>query len=195
MSSTNNQSTGPPFLRIRRVPLDFGLLPFTPPTHIDNVNSLLALKHQLFSQSKLVNGVSRVFVPEISNCLGLSELQSQIIVDTLASILPDDVPDPDPLAVAPTSETVQIGADIHHLLLFLQIQSYKRATHRPLPSSSALADVWPQAPSPFDSVLSTTPGIQVKSPKCFIFHSFCFFCSCKLLTIYVRSAEAWKSSS
>lgn len=66
----------------------------------------------------------------------------------------------DPLVKAGPGEIDSIGADLHDLILFLYIQSYKKLLPRTHKDSAAVADVWPST-SAFDGYLSALSPLQV----------------------------------
>ncbi|CAI7807298.1 unnamed protein product [Closterium sp. NIES-54] len=83
---------------------------------------------------------------------------------TLASVLPTGSEDIDSLSDASPSDAAKIGTDVDLLLLFLFLQRYRRVPNRSSRDAAVLADVWPQGPSPFDSVSPTaTSALQIKT--------------------------------
>ncbi|CAI5972810.1 unnamed protein product [Closterium sp. NIES-65] len=82
----------------------------------------------------------------------------------LASVLPTGSEDIDSLSDASPSDAAKIGTDVDLLLLFLFLQRYRRVPNRSSRDAAVLADVWPQGPSPFDSVSPTaTSALQIKT--------------------------------
>ncbi|CAI5995088.1 unnamed protein product [Closterium sp. NIES-65] len=81
-----------------------------------------------------------------------------------ASVLPTGSEDIDSLSDASPSDAAKIGTDVDLLLLFLFLQRYRRVPNRSSRDAAVLADVWPQGPSPFDSVSPTaTSALQIKT--------------------------------
>eukprot|EP00271_Cylindrocystis_brebissonii_P008808 TRINITY_DN23304_c0_g1_i1.p1 TRINITY_DN23304_c0_g1~~TRINITY_DN23304_c0_g1_i1.p1 ORF type:complete len:691 (-),score=144.94 TRINITY_DN23304_c0_g1_i1:1150-3222(-) len=171
---------GSPWLRVRREPFEFGVLPFPSIVHSENLTFLQTVRTQLealaapspsadsLCSAAVPSGIrsaggNRVGSAALAGSLGLSESHSQLLLDTLASVLPDDAGEVDPLAIASVQEVPSIGADIDHVILFLYLQMYRRAAHR-TPISPALADVWPAAPSPFDAYTALSPSVKASSP-------------------------------
>lgn len=165
------ENAGGPWIHIRREPFEFGLLPIPSLMHKEGaVEALKLLRSRLLesspSSSDSMENLAepRITSEAIATCLSLPEEQARLVLDTLASILPTDNDDVDPLSEALTSDIESVGADVDHLLLFLFIQSYKRVPHRSHRDAAALADVWPQGPSPFDSISpSTSSALQMKT--------------------------------
>ncbi|CAI7856180.1 unnamed protein product [Closterium sp. NIES-53] len=101
---------------------------------------------------------------ENQSCLKLSKDQARLVLDTLASVLPTGSEDIDSLSDASPSDAAKIGTDVDLLLLFLFLQRYRRVPNRSSRDAAVLADVWPQGPSPFDSVSPTaTSALQIKT--------------------------------
>ncbi|CAI5458099.1 unnamed protein product [Closterium sp. Yama58-4] len=106
----------------------------------------------------------RVTCEAIESCLKLSKDQARLVLDTLASVLPTGSEDIDSLSDASPSDAAKIGTDVDLLLLFLFLQRYRRVPNRSSRDAAVLADVWPQGPSPFDSVSPTaTSALQIKT--------------------------------
>ena len=85
------------------------------------------------------------------------ERHARLIIDTIASVLHSEY---DPLVTAKPGENESVGVDVHDLILFLYIQSYKRLLPRTHKDSAAVADVWPST-SAFDGYLSALSPLQL----------------------------------
>lgn len=132
----------------RRVPFEHGLLPIPRLIFSDPTQTLTSLKHKLLELSSN----NRVDSAAISESLQISVEQARLVLETLVSVLP--------------SESESDSVDVHDLVLFLYIQSYKRLLPRTHKDSAAVADVWPST-SAFDGYLSALTPLQVNSPFCF----------------------------
>lgn len=141
----------------RRVPFEHGLLPIPRLIFSDPTQTLISLKQKLLELSSNNN---RVDSAAISESLQISVELARLVVETLVSILP--------------AESESDSVDVHDLVLFLYIQSYKRLLPRTHKDSAAVADVWPST-SAFDGYLSALTPLQVNSP-------FCFFDPCNTLS-------------
>ncbi|WJX78610.1 hypothetical protein P8452_61813 [Trifolium repens] len=126
----------------RREPFEHGLLPIPKLIFSDPTQTLISFKHKLLQSSSN----NRVDSAAVSDSLQISVEQARLVLDTIASILPYDS----------ESDTV----DIHDLVLFLYIQSYKRLLPRTHKDSAAVADVWPST-SAFDGYLSALSPLQL----------------------------------
>ncbi|XP_064992099.1 uncharacterized protein LOC135628978 isoform X1 [Musa acuminata AAA Group] len=132
-------------LRPRREPFEHGLLPIPKLIFSDGTLTLAALADKLLRRS--IPSPHRVDATSLADALQISLDYARLALDTLASVLPSE-PDPDGTA------------DVHVLVLFLCIQSYKRLVPRPHKDSAAIADVWPST-SAFDGYLSALSPIQL----------------------------------
>ncbi|RZS26895.1 hypothetical protein BHM03_00060315 [Ensete ventricosum] len=132
-------------LRPRREPFEHGLLPIPKLIFSDGTLTLAALTNKLLRRS--IPSPHRVDASSLADGLQISLDYARLALDTLASVQPSE-PDPDGTA------------DVHVLVVFLYIQSYKRLVHRPHKDSAAIADVWPST-SAFDGYLSALSPIQV----------------------------------
>ncbi|CAJ2671361.1 unnamed protein product [Trifolium pratense] len=148
------QSTEPPLppppstpsttvIHPRREPFEHGLLPIPKLIFSDPTQTLISFKHKLIELSSN----NRVDSVAVSESLQISVEQAKLVVDTIASILPYE---------SESDDTV----DVHDLVLFLYIQSYKRLLPRTHKDSAAVADVWPST-SAFDGYLSALSPLQV----------------------------------
>jgi TBCC domain-containing protein 1 len=142
----------------RREPFEHGLLPIPKLIFSDPTQTLISFKHKLLQSSSN----NRVDSAAVSDSLQISVEQARLVLDTIASILPYDDSE---------SDTV----DVHDLVLFLYIQSYKRLLPRTHKDSAAVADVWPST-SAFDGYLSALSPLQVNSSISFFdpFNAFSF---------------------
>lgn len=140
----------------RREPFEHGLLPIPRLIFSDPTQTLISLKQKLLESSPN----QRVDSAAISESLQISTDHARLVLDTLASVLPSDS---EPLVTAGLGETESVGVDVHDLVLFLYIQSYKRLLPRTHKDSAAVADVWPST-SAFDGYLSALSPLQVNSP-------------------------------
>ncbi|KAI4300714.1 hypothetical protein L6164_034059 [Bauhinia variegata] len=137
----------------RREPFEHGLLPIPKLIFSDPTQTLIPLKQKLIelSSNQRVNSAS------ISEALQISIDHAGVVLDTLASVLHSES---DPLVTAKPGELDSVGADVHDLVLFLYIQSYKRLLPRTHKDSAAVADVWPST-SAFDGYLSALSPLQL----------------------------------
>ncbi|XP_074269073.1 uncharacterized protein LOC141592349 [Silene latifolia] len=136
-------SKDPLTLHTRREPFEHGLLPIPKLIFTDTNTALSSLKAKLLPQHPRVDSAS------LSDSLDIPSDHAQLILHTLASVLPSDS---DPL--------VDDGVHFFDLLLFLYIQSYKRLLPRTHKDSAAVADVWPST-SAFDGYLSALSPLQL----------------------------------
>ncbi|XP_024516205.1 TBCC domain-containing protein 1 [Selaginella moellendorffii] len=181
-TTTASAQGEPPWLHVRREPFEYGMLPLPSLMHHDGVGSLRELREKLLDksipqtswQSGGANASEdssamaqqpsrRVGVAAIVECLGLSEAHALLVLDTLASVLPDG-DDCDQLARAYAAEIDTVGAHVDDLLLFLYIQIYRRVPPRSHKDPAAVADVWPST-SPFDGFFSTLSPLQVRPTR------------------------------
>ncbi len=103
----------------------------------------------------------RVATAAIAASLELSEAHAHLVLDTLASILPDEGEEGvDYLARTPLKEIDSVGADVDDVLLYLYVQSYGRVPSRPHRDAAAVADVWPST-SAIDRLLPSPSPLQV----------------------------------
>ncbi|KAL9331666.1 hypothetical protein ACSQ67_001276 [Phaseolus vulgaris] len=137
----------------RREPFEHGLLPIPRLIFSDPAQTLIPLKQKLLQLSSN----QRVDSVAISDSLQISIEHAKLVLDTLASILHSDS---EPLTVAKFGEIDSVGVDVHDLVLFLYIQSYKRILPRTHKDSVAVADVWPST-SAFDGFLSALSPLQL----------------------------------
>ncbi|KAL2320838.1 hypothetical protein Fmac_029807 [Flemingia macrophylla] len=137
----------------RREPFEHGLLPIPRLIFSDPAQTLIPLKQKLLQLSSN----NRVHSAAISESLQISIEHARLVLDTLASILPSDA---EPLVAASLGEIDSVGVDVHDLVLFLYIQSYKRLLPRTHKDSAAVTDVWPST-SAFDGYLSALSPLQL----------------------------------
>lgn len=138
----------------RREPFEHGLLPISKLIFTDPTQTLIPLKQKLIAHSPS----HRVDSATISEALQISIEHAHLVLDTIASILHSET---DPLVRAKQEEEVDsVGVDVHDLVLFLYIQSYKRLLPRMHKDAAAVADVWPST-SAFDGYLSALSPLQV----------------------------------
>lgn len=179
--TTSAASLEPPWLHVRREPFEYGLLPLSSLIINEGVPAFKALRGKLLEQalpvpistdestatedggSQAKFSKNRVNSAGIAASLGLSEAHAHLVLDTLASVLPDGGVDVDPLACKPVADVEAVGADIDDVVLFLYIQTYKKILPRPHKDAAAVADVWP-TPSVFDGFLSPASLLQVGPP-------------------------------
>ncbi|CAM8890049.1 unnamed protein product [Rhodiola kirilowii] len=131
----------------RREPFEHGLLPIPKLVFTDGTATLATLKDNLLAKSN----ANRVTADSISDALQILPDHARLVLDTLASVLPFDS---DALLIE------SAGADVHDLILFLYIQSYKRLLPRTHKDSASVADVWPST-SAFDGYLSALSPLQL----------------------------------
>ncbi|RRT52927.1 hypothetical protein B296_00034592 [Ensete ventricosum] len=132
-------------LRPRREPFEHGLLPIPKLIFSDGTQTLAALAAKLLHRS--ITSPHRVDAPALADGLQISLDHARLALETLASVIPFE-PDPDG------------AANVHDIVLFLYIQSYKRLVPRPHKDSASIADVWPST-SAFDGYLSALSPLQV----------------------------------
>ncbi|XP_030927892.1 uncharacterized protein LOC126692935 [Quercus robur] len=137
----------------RREPFEHGLLPIPKLIITDPTQTLIPLKQTLLSNSPNL----RVNSVALSESLQISHDHARLVLDTLASVLHSDS---DPLVRSKLAEIDSAGADIHDLVLFLYIQSYKKLLPRTHKDSASVADVWPST-SAFDGYLSALSPLQL----------------------------------
>lgn len=153
-SSATAAAKDPAFLiHPRREPFEHGLLSIPKLIFADPTQTLIPLKHKLIEQSPN----HRVNAAAISESLQISIDLARLVLDTLASVLHLES---DPLVLAKPDVIDEVGADVHDLVLFLYIQSYKKLLPRTHKDSAAVADVWPST-SAFDGYLSALSPLQV----------------------------------
>ncbi|KAK9290641.1 hypothetical protein L1049_008814 [Liquidambar formosana] len=154
--STSSSSSPPPpttFLHPRREPFEHGLLPIPKLIFSDGATTLSSLKHKLTDRCP----THRVDSLAVSEIFQISTDHARLVLDTLASVLHSDS---DPLVKARPGEIDSVGVDVHDLILFLYIQSYKRLLPRSHKDSASVADVWPST-SAFDGYLSALSPLQL----------------------------------
>ncbi|XP_010913921.1 uncharacterized protein [Elaeis guineensis] len=134
-----------PLLRPRRELFEHGLLPISKLIFSDGTLTLASLKNKLLQRS--IPSSDRVDALTIADALQISPDIALLVLGTLAAVLPSD----------PGSAGT---ADVHDLVLFLYIQSYKRLLPRAHKDSAAVADVWPST-SAFDGYLSALSPLQL----------------------------------
>ncbi|KAJ7972282.1 TBCC domain-containing protein 1 [Quillaja saponaria] len=137
----------------RREPFEHGLLPIPKLIFTDPTQTLIPLKQKLVELSTN----HRVDSATLSESLQISIDHARLVLDALSSVLHSES---DPLVKAKPGEIDSVGADIHDLVLFLYIQSYKRLLPRTHKDSAAVADVWPST-SAFDGYLSALSPLQL----------------------------------
>ncbi|XP_027348967.1 TBCC domain-containing protein 1-like isoform X1 [Abrus precatorius] len=137
----------------RREPFEHGLLPIPRLIFSGPTQTLIPLKQKLLELSSN----HRVNSEAISESLQISIEHARLVLTTLASVLHSDS---EPLVSAKLDEIDAVGADVHDLVLFLYIQSYKRLLPRTHKDSVAVADVWPST-SAFDGYLSALSPLQL----------------------------------
>ncbi|GMY14137.1 TBCC domain-containing protein 1-like [Fagus crenata] len=140
-------------LRPRREPFEHGLLPIPKLVFTDPTQTLIPLKQTLLSSSSNL----RVDSASLSEGLQISQDHARLVIDTLASVLHSDS---DPLVGSKPAEIDSASANIHDLVLFLYIQSYKKLLPRTHKDSASVADVWPST-SAFDGYLSALSPLQL----------------------------------
>ncbi|XP_068642788.1 uncharacterized protein [Aristolochia californica] len=158
-STSSSSPTEPIFLRARREPFEYGLLPISKLIFADGTATLAPLKEKLVQNSP---SSPRIDAPTISDSLQISLENARLVLDTLAAVLPSDT---DPLVTAGPDDIDAVGADINDLILFLYIQSYKRLLPRSHKDAVAVADVWPST-SAFDGYLSALSPLQLVRSNC-----------------------------
>ncbi|OAY43155.1 TBCC domain-containing protein 1 [Manihot esculenta] len=134
----------------RREPFEHGLLPIPKLIFPDPIQTLTQLRQKLISHP-------RVDYATLADTLQISADHAKLVLDTLASVLHNEA---DPLVKAQPGEIDSVGADLHDLILFLYIQSYKKLLPRTHKDSAAVADVWPST-SAFDGYLSALSPLQL----------------------------------
>ncbi|KAG0475285.1 hypothetical protein HPP92_014971 [Vanilla planifolia] len=130
----------------RREPFEYGLLAIPKLIFADGTLSLSNLKDKLLRLPS--PSPHRVDVANLADALQISTVDAELVLDTLASVLPTDVANHESL-------------DVRDLILFLHIQSYKRLLPKTHKDSAAVVDVWPRT-SAFDGYLSALNPLQFK---------------------------------
>ncbi|KAJ7568059.1 hypothetical protein O6H91_01G017200 [Diphasiastrum complanatum] len=146
-----------PWLHVRRELFEYGLLPFPSLVHLDGVASL---QGRLLSHAT-DQGRKRVGTSGIAGALCLPEAQAHLVLDTLASVLPDDGIHVDSLSRGAIDNIDSVGADIDDLIVFLYIQNYRKLQPRPHRDAAAVADIWPSN-SAFDKFLHSLSPLQMR---------------------------------
>ncbi|KAJ7563925.1 hypothetical protein O6H91_03G130600 [Diphasiastrum complanatum] len=146
-----------PWLHLRREPFEHGLLPLPSLMHLDGIDSL---RSRLLSHAAN-HGRQRVETSDIAAALSLPETQAHLVLDTLASVLPDDGIHADPLARAPIDSIDSVGANIDDLIIFLYIQNYRKLVPRPYRDAAAVGEIWPST-SAFDRFLPSLSPLQMR---------------------------------
>eukprot|EP00270_Netrium_digitus_P000515 TRINITY_DN10572_c0_g2_i1.p1 TRINITY_DN10572_c0_g2~~TRINITY_DN10572_c0_g2_i1.p1 ORF type:complete len:592 (+),score=129.10 TRINITY_DN10572_c0_g2_i1:85-1860(+) len=166
MGSFAQPSIPPPWLRVRREPFDFGLLPIASLIHKESVPALKEIREKLIAACPpSASGPVRVTTDALASCLGIESDHAILVLDTLSAILPEDeFSETDNAGASSVPVVDKLGADVDYLILFLYSQVYKRAPHRAQHRDAAtLADVWPQGPSPFDNAPQPSSALQMKT--------------------------------
>ncbi|XP_023517362.1 TBCC domain-containing protein 1-like isoform X1 [Cucurbita pepo subsp. pepo] len=158
-SPSSSSATMPPndpisLIRPRREPFEYGLLPIPKLVFSDPVQTLIPLKDKLLLHSSPSH---RINSAAISESLQISLDHARLVLDTIASVLHSPS---DPLLNASPDEIDSVGVDVHDLILFLYIHSYKRLLPRSHKDAAAVADVWPST-SAFDGYLSALSPLQL----------------------------------
>ncbi|OVA11191.1 CARP motif [Macleaya cordata] len=143
------------FLRVRREPFEYGLLPIPKLIFSDGTVTLGPLKDKLLQRASPSS--FRIDTDGISEVLNISIEYAHLVIDTLASVLPSDS---DPIVETKPHESDSIGTDVYDLIIFLYIQSYKKLLPRTHKDSASVTDVWPST-SAFDGYLSALSPLQL----------------------------------
>ncbi|KAI3910320.1 hypothetical protein MKW92_017962 [Papaver armeniacum] len=130
------------FVRVRREPFEYGLLPIPKLIFSDGTVTLASTSS------------CRIDADGISQVLNISIDYAHLVIQTLASVLPSS--DLDPIA----TQSNALTADVYHLILFLYIQSYKKLLPRTHKDSASVSDVWPST-SAFDGFVSFLSPLQL----------------------------------
>eukprot|EP00250_Pteridium_aquilinum_P001261 c11471_g2_i1 orf=210-1556(+) len=169
-SSSDDQSQ-PCTLCVRREPFEYGLLPLPTLISPDPASSLRALRAKILPSSTGQNiksdiniltapsGDVRIGSAGIAQALDLSDDDAELILETLASVLPG-TEQFTPVSSIDAAPTVSLD----DLLLFLYIQSYKKLPLRPQKDAALVEDVWPST-SAFDRLISTLSPLQVRTTR------------------------------
>ncbi|KAI0492398.1 hypothetical protein KFK09_026669 [Dendrobium nobile] len=131
----------PLLLRPRREPFEHGLLPIPKLIFADGTLTLGPIQQRLLQLPS-----DRVDAAALADALQIPIDHALLALDTLAVVLPSDAN--------------SAGADVHDLILFLYLQSYKKLVPRAHKDSAAVADVWPST-SAFDGYLSALSPLQL----------------------------------
>lgn len=178
----------PLFLHLRREPFEYGLLPLPNLMFTDGTSTLKGVREKLIQNSftYTVNNNNhssnnddnnndnngevsrsysrRVNATGIAESLQISEDHARVVIDTLASVLPEHGQGggvADPLIHASYVDVDSIGADVYDLILFLFIQTYKKLVPRTHKDAASVADVWPST-SAFDGIFASLSPLQVR---------------------------------
>ncbi|XP_026413394.1 TBCC domain-containing protein 1-like isoform X2 [Papaver somniferum] len=140
------------FVRVRREPFEYGLLPIPKLIFSDGTVTLGPLKDKLVEKASTSS--YRIDADGISQVLNISTDYAHLVIQTLASVLPSSDFDPIP------TQSNALTADVYHLILFLYIQSYKKLLPRTHKDSASVSDVWPST-SAFDGFVSFLSPLQL----------------------------------
>ncbi|ONK81839.1 uncharacterized protein A4U43_C01F33400 [Asparagus officinalis] len=144
MSSEETPNSPPPspslLILPRRESFDYGLLPIPNLIFNDGTLTLIPLRDKLLSVSP------RVDAQTLAEALQISIGDADLVIETLFSVLPADPGNGD-----------ERGVDVHDLLVFLYVQSYKRLVTRPHKDASTVAT----SMSAFDGCLSALSPLQL----------------------------------
>lgn len=156
------------FLRVRREPFEYGLLPLPTLIFPDPHTALLELRNKLCSDDNPTltldtDGDARIDCAGIGLALDLPEDEALLVLETLTSVLPDSLRATYPCSSGSCSGgTLTVSFDV--LVLFLYIQNYKKPLIRPHKDAASVADVWPST-SAFDGLLPTLSPLHVRTSR------------------------------
>lgn len=155
-----DQKQQQPFLRVRREPFEYGLLPLPTLIFPDPHTALRELRNKLCLEDIInTDGDARIDCAGIALALDLPEDEAQLVLETLTSVLPDPLCATYPRSSGSCSAgTPTVSFD--ELVVFLYIQNYKKPLIRPHKDAASVADVWPST-SAFDGFLPTLSPLQV----------------------------------
>lgn len=140
-SSEDGGGVAPLLLRPRREAFEHGLLPIPKLIFADGTLTLGPIQQRLLQLPS-----DRVDAAALADALQIPLDHALLVLDTLAAVLPSDAN--------------SASADVHDLILFLYMQSYKKLVPRAHKDSAAVADVWPST-SAFDGYLSALSPLQL----------------------------------
>lgn len=140
-SREDGGGVAPLLLRPRREAFEHGLIPIPKLIFADGTLTLGPIQQRLLQLPSV-----RVDAAALVDALQIPLDHALLVLDTLAAVLPSDAS--------------SASADVHDLILFLYMQSYKKLVPRAHKDSAAVADVWPST-SAFDGYLSALSPLQV----------------------------------
>ncbi|XAR70016.1 hypothetical protein NMG60_11001830 [Bertholletia excelsa] len=143
-------------IRPRREVFEHALIPITKLVFTDGTQTLGRIKDKLVERS-IQSPTHRVDALAICEILEISLEHARLVLETIGAVLHSYS---DPLVTSMDSEIESVGVNVHDLILFLYVQSYKRLIPRTPKDLASMADVWPST-SAFDGFLSALSPLQL----------------------------------